>query len=75
MSDAFILGRAAVYLTTDDIFRGVLLASNEVRTEVLAHVEVVKLKSASEAAVATVFACRQLTTLHLRYCLGIAMLT
>ena len=39
----FILGRAASFITTRDIFRGVLLASNEVRTEVLAHVEVVKL--------------------------------
>ena len=69
MSDViFILGRAAVYLTTPVIFRGVLLASKEVRTEVLAHVEVVMLRSASEAAIATVFACRQLTTLKLSDC-------
>ena len=61
----FILGWAAVYLTTPDTFRGVLLASKEVRTGVLAHVEVVKLKTASEAAIETVVACcRQLKTLE-----------
>ena len=54
----FILGRAAIYLTAPGAFRGVLLASKEVRTEVLAHVEVVMLKEASEAAIAAVFACR-----------------
>ena len=38
MSDVFfILGRDTVYLPTPDTFRGVLLASNEVRTEVLQH--------------------------------------
>ena len=59
----FVLGRAAVYLATPDTVRGVLLASKEVRAEVLVHVEVVRLESASEAAIATVIACRQLTTL------------
>ena len=69
MSDViFILGRAGVYLTTPDVFRGVSLASKVVRTEVLVHVEVVKLQYASHAAIATVFACRQLTTLNLLYC-------
>ena len=59
MSDVlFILGRAAVYLSTPDTFRGVLFASKEVRTEVLEHVEVVMLKSASEAAIAAVLVCR-----------------
>ena len=75
MSDVlFILGRAAVYLTTSDTFRRVLLASKEVRAEVLAHVEVVMLKSASAAATATVFACRQLTTLELHECYGLTAL-
>ena len=64
MSDVcFILGRATVYLTTPDSFRGILRVSIEVRAEVLVHVEVVRLESASEAAIATVIACRQLTTL------------
>ena len=40
MSDVFILGRAAAYLTTFDTFLGVLLASKEVRAEALAHAEV-----------------------------------
>ena len=53
-----ILGRPAVYLTTPDTLRGVLLASKEVRVGVLAHVEVVMLKSASEAAIAAVLVCR-----------------
>ena len=49
MSDAlFVLGRAAVYLTTLDSSRGVLRASKEVRAEVLAHIEVVELQSASD---------------------------
>ena len=68
MSDVFlILGRAAVYFTTPDTFRGVLLAS-EVRTEAHARAEVVMLKRASEAAIATVFACRQLTSLGIWEC-------
>ena len=75
MSDVFfILGRAAVYLTAPDTLRGVLLASKEVQTEVLAHVEVVEFEDASEAAIATVFACRQLTTLKLLYCYSLAAL-
>ena len=74
MSDEiFILGRAAVYLTTRDAFRGVLLAGKEVRTEILAHVEVVELSYASEAAIATVMACRQLTTLEIWECHLVAL--
>ena len=69
MSDVFdILDRAALYLTTTDAFRGVLLASTEVRAEVLAHAEVVMIKSASATALATVFVCQQLTTLNLEGC-------
>ena len=74
MSEVFILGRAAVFLTTRDIF-GVLLASSEVRTQVLASVEVVKLYSASQAAVATVFAnFRQLAELSLSNCRSLTAL-
>ena len=67
----FILGMVAVYLTTPETLRGVLLASKEVRTEVLEHAEVVMLRSASEAAIATVFDCRPLATLDLHYCIGL----
>ena len=74
MSHVFILGRAAVYVTTSDAFRGVLLSSKEVRAEVLAHVEVVMLKSASEATIAMVFACRQLMTLEILWCTSLTAL-
>ena len=54
----FILGRAALCLTTPEhVVRGVLLANKEIRAEVLAHVEVLKLEKASKAAIATVFCC------------------
>ena len=49
------LGQGCIYLTTLDPPRGVLITSKEVWAEVLAHVEVVKLESASEATIATVF--------------------
>ena len=67
MSDVFfIVGMAATFLTTCDAFRCIVLASKVARAEVLAHVEVViKLEFASEAAVASVFACRQLISLEL----------
>ena len=37
------LEKVSVFFMTPDAFRGVLLASKEVRAEVLAHVEVVNL--------------------------------
>ena len=65
MSDvSFIMGRAAPYLSTPATFRGVLLAGKEARTEVFAHVGVVELEDASEAVIAVVLVCRQLTTLN-----------
>ena len=65
VSAFFILGRVVIYLTMPDMFRGVLVASREARAGVLAHVQVVTLKSASAVAIAAVFACRQLMTLEL----------
>ena len=59
MSDGvfFIVGRASVSLTTRDAFRRILLASKDTWVEVIVHVEVISLEPASEAAIATVFAC------------------
>ena len=66
MSDVFfILGRVAIYLTTPDTPRRVLLTSIEVRVKVFAHAEVVMLKSAPDAAITMVCARRQLATLEL----------
>ena len=67
----FILGRATIFLTTHDSFRGVLLASNEVRSEVIALVKVVKLNRAPNHTVANVCTCRQLMTLNLSYYRGL----
>ena len=64
----FILDRVAVYLTTPDPLRRALHASKDVRADVFARAEVLMLKPASETAIATVFACRQLATLELWKC-------
>ena len=70
MSGAFILGRAATFLATP--FCGVSLASTDVRTEVFAHVEVVKFTCRSTvpaAAIALIVKkCLQATTLNLSRC-------
>ena len=76
MSDAFVLGRAAAFLTTP--FCGVSLASKEVRKEVFAHVEVVKFTRRSRvpaAAIAMVVKeCLNMMTLNLKSCHGFTAL-
>ena len=54
MTEAFVLARAATFPTTRNGLRGVLAASNEVRTKASLHIEVVSLEGAPEAAIATV---------------------
>ena len=65
-----VLGRAAAFLETRDAFGGVLLASDAVRTEALAHFEAASFRNyASGAIIAEIVAnCRQLTTLNLTGC-------
>ena len=70
MGAVFILVRVADFLTTRDALCAVAPTSSEVRSEVIAHVDVVKINRVSNPAIGAlvatlVTACRQLTTLDL----------